>query len=76
MKKVSKQMSLEIVGGHTVVAWKHNGFYASREGVAAWQQTCPKSRHTTFHTYIGPAHDVRYGTGRTYICPSNKCNAL
>ena len=40
MKKVSKQMSMEISGGHTVVAYPRNGpdneYEASRPGVAGW----------------------------------------
>ena len=76
MKRVSKQMSMKITGGHTAVAWKHDNCYASRDGVAGWELYCPKSKHTLVHIYNGPAHDVRYGTGRTYICPRNKCNAL
>ena len=38
MKKVSKQMSMEISGGHTVVAYPRNGpdneYEASKPGVA------------------------------------------
>lgn len=75
MKKVSKQMSMEITGGHTAVAWKGDKVYASKDGVTAWQQYCEKANHTTFHTYNGPAFDARYGTGRTYIC-YNWCNVL
>lgn len=76
MKKVTKQMSMEVNGGHLAVAWKHTAPGASKEYVAGWEQYCPKSKHTYVHIFNGSTHDVRYGTGRTYICPINKCNAL
>lgn len=48
MKKVSKQMSMEISGGHTVVAYPRNGpdneYEASKPGVAGWVRKCPAKR--------------------------------
>ena len=53
MKKVSKQMSMEISGGHTVVAYPRNGpdneYEASKPGVAGWVRKCPAKGHTTCH---------------------------
>ncbi len=37
MKKVSRQMCMEITGGHLAVAWKHTAPGASQEGVAGWE---------------------------------------
>ena len=61
MKKVSKQMSMEISGGHTVVAYPRNGpdneYEASRPGVAGWVRKCPAKGHTTCHEYSGLTYD-------------------
>ena len=79
MKKVSKQMSMEISGGHTVVAYPRNGpdneYEASKPGVAGWVRKCPAKGHTTCHEYSGLTYDPKYGgTGRVYVCRSKGCN--
>ena len=79
MKKVSKQMSMEISGGHTVVAYPRNGpdneYEASKPGVAGWVRKCPAKGHTTCHEYSGLTYDPKYGgNGRVYVCRSKGCN--
>lgn len=78
MRKVLNQTSMELNGGHTVVAYPRNGPYeeyaASQPGVAAWQRECPGKGHTTYHTYEGLTYDPRYGgTGRVYRCQLKVC---
>ncbi len=81
MKKVSKQMSMEISGGHTVVAYPRNGpdneYEASKPGVAGWVRKCPAKGHTTCHEYSGLTYDPKYGgNGRVYVCRSKGCNQI
>lgn len=75
MQKVSNQVSIEIYGGHNVVAYPTgDGVAASKQGVAGWQRYCPKTKHTTIHIFDGYAYDYRQGgTGRRYVCPYKKC---
>lgn len=81
MRKITDQMSMELNGGHTVVAYprngKHNELEASQPGTAAWQRECPtKPVHTTFHTYEGLTYDPRLGgTGRVYRCQLKVCRS-
>lgn len=78
MRKVTDQMSMELNGGHTVVAYptqdENHQLEASQPGTAAWQRYCPKPKHTTFHTYEGLTYDPRLGgTGRVYRCQLKVC---
>lgn len=80
MKNVSKQMSMEISGGHNVVAYPRpisddpTEKAASEPGVAGWEKTCPKKKHTLVHIYDGLVYEPKYGgNGRRYVCPRKNC---
>lgn len=78
MRKVSNQMSMELNGGHTVIAYPRNGPYneleASKPGVAAWQRSCPGKGHTSYHEFSGLSYDPKLGgNGRVYRCPLKAC---
>lgn len=74
MKKVEKQVSMEISGGHYVSAWPHNAPEASQPGVAGWERYCPNSKHTMVHIFNRTVYYYRWGTGREYACPIKGCN--
>ncbi|EOS46214.1 MAG: hypothetical protein HFH43_02250 [Lachnospiraceae bacterium] len=74
MKKVEKQISMEINGGHYVTAWPHTAPEASQKGTAGWQQYCPNKKHTKVHIFERETYYYRWGTGRMYFCPASGCN--
>ena len=74
MIKVEKQKSMNINGGHFATAWPSTDLEASQNGVAGWEQKCPKYNHTYVHIFVQTAYSDRYGTGRTYACPKSYCN--
>ena len=78
MRKITDQMSMELNGGHNVVAYpKTKDPYekaASQPGIAGWEKKCPKTGHTLVHIYDGIVYDPKMGgDGRRYICPRKNC---
>lgn len=76
MKKVDRQESKKIIGGHYCTAWPHNAPEAAKPDVAGWEQHCPKAGHTLIHIYNRTVYYYRWGNGREYFCPRSWCNEL